>query len=90
MCTHIFNCDIMGNMTLAIPNEIQKEMKRFPEIKWSEVARRAIKDKIEALKIANKIASKSKLTPKDVKEFSKQINSLSSKRFFDANNAHPK
>ena len=33
----------MGNMTLSIPDDMQKEMKSFSEVKWSEIARRAIK-----------------------------------------------
>ena len=68
-------------MTLAIPNELQHKMKAFPEIKWSEVARRAIEEKVNDLEIMNKIASKSKLTKKDVDEFSKKINKLATKKF---------
>ncbi|MBI2151226.1 hypothetical protein HYU21_00690 [Candidatus Woesearchaeota archaeon] len=73
----------MGNMTLAIPNNIQDEMKHFSEIRWSEVARKAIVEKIETLKLAEKLAEKSKLTQKDVEDFSKKIRSLASKRFLE-------
>jgi len=71
----------MTNMTLSIPNNIHDEMKQFSEIKWSQVARRAIIEKIETLKLAEKLAKKSKLTKKDVSEFSKKIKSSASKRF---------
>ena len=37
----------MPNITLSIPKEIYERMKQYPEIKWSEVVRRAI---IEYLK----------------------------------------
>ena len=56
----------MTNMTLAIPDELAKKMKAFPEIRWSEVARQAIEKRVNDLEIMNKIASKSKLTEKDV------------------------
>ena len=45
------------------------------------MARKAIIEKIEALKLAEALASKSKLTQKDVDEFSKKIKSLAGKRF---------
>ena len=82
--THIYvptHSTGMANMTLSMPDDISKELKQFPEIKWSEVARRAIIEKLEALKLADELANKSKLTQEDVKEFSKKVNALASKRF---------
>ena len=75
--------DIMANMTLVIPETMRKDMKQFPEIKWSEVARKAIAEKLEVLRMANKIASKSKLTEKDVREFSDRIKESATKRFLE-------
>lgn len=71
----------MGNMTLAIPNDVQDEMKHFSEIRWSEVARKAIVEKIETLKLAETLSGKSRLTEKDVDEFNKKVKSLAGKRF---------
>ena len=71
----------MANMTLAIPDNIQKEMKRFSEIRWSEVARKAILERLETLRLAERLAEKSKLTGKDIDEFSRKIKSLATKRF---------
>ena len=73
----------MPNMTLSIPEELAKKMKNFSEIRWSEVARVAIQQRVEDLEIMNKIASKSKLTKKDVEEISKKIKSSAAKRFND-------
>jgi hypothetical protein len=71
----------MANITLSVPAEIHKKMKHFSEVKWSEVARKAIIEKIEMLALAGKLAQKSKLTEKDVEEFNKKIKSSASKRF---------
>jgi len=71
----------VANITLSVPDKIHKQMKYFSEVKWSEVARKAIIEKIELLQLAEKLASKSKLTDKDVKEFSKKIKSKASERF---------
>jgi len=80
MCTHIF-INNMGNITLSMPEEVHKEMKRFSEVKWSEVARKAIIEKLDALSLAEKLSKQSKLSEKDVKDFSKKIKSLATKRF---------
>jgi hypothetical protein len=75
----------MGNITLSVPDDIQDQMRHFSEVKWSEVARKAIIERIEALILTERLAQKSKLTEKDVQDFSKKIKSLATKRFIDAN-----
>ncbi len=73
----------MGNITLSMPNNIHTDMKRFSDIRWSEVARQAIVTKLDTLKMMEKLAKKSKLTQKDVDEFSLKIKKSSSKRFLE-------
>ena len=71
----------MVNMTLAIPDELSRRMKKFSEIRWSEIARKAIEQRINDLDVMNKIASKSKLTKKDAEELSKKIKRAAAVRF---------
>lgn len=71
----------MANITLSVPDNIYKKMRHFSEVKWSEVARKAIIEKIEILDLAEKLAQKSKLTEKDVEEFNKKIKLSANKRF---------
>ncbi len=71
----------MVNMTLAIPEQLHQKMEHFSEIKWTEVARRAIEKKVADLEFLDKIASKSKLTLKDVEEIGNKIKSAAAKRF---------
>ena len=71
----------MGNITLSVPENIHKDMKHFSEIRSSEVARKAIVEKLEALHLAESLAKKSRLTEKDVQEFSKKIRARATKRF---------
>ena len=40
----------MAHITLSIPDEVYKEMKLHPEIKWSEIARQSIVQKTGMLK----------------------------------------
>ena len=63
----------MGNLTLALPEDLQDKMRMHSEIRWSEVVRKSISQKIEMLDAMDKIARKSKLTKADVDEISKKI-----------------
>ena len=65
----------MTNLTLAIPEELHEKMKKHSEIRWSEVVRRTISDKIEDLELLDKLTSKSRLTQKYVDELAHKINS---------------
>lgn len=64
----------MTNITLAIPDELHEKMRRHSEIRWSEVVRRTISEKIEDLELIDKLTSKSRLTQKDVDELAHKIN----------------
>ena len=44
----------MVNMTVAIPAQAHKVMKMHKEIKWTEVARSAVLQKINELELAEK------------------------------------
>jgi len=74
----------MVNMTLAIPEELHTKMKQFTDIKWSEVARRAIEQRVNDLELINRIASKSKLTQKDAEELSEKIKKNAAKKFLNS------
>lgn len=76
----------MANMTLSIPEELHKKMKQFSEMRWSEIARQAIEQRINDLEVMNKIASKSKLTKKDVEEISKKIKRVAAIKFNEYSN----
>jgi hypothetical protein len=63
----------MGNITLALPDDLQGRMRKHSEIRWSEVVRKSIASKIELLDAMEKIGRKSKLTKKDVDVLSAKI-----------------
>ena len=65
----------MPNITLAVPEELHEKMKKHSEIRWSEVARKAISQKVEDLETMDRITAKSKLTQKNADEIAKKVNS---------------
>lgn len=71
----------MTNMTLSIPEDLHKLMKKHTHIRWSEIVRQAIRNEAEKLEEIEKILSKSKLAEKDVEEIGKKIKRSAAKRF---------
>ena len=71
----------MVNMTLAVPKELKNLMDQFPEINWSEVARKAFREKVEDLKFLKEFTSKSELTEDDALELGRKVNKALSKRY---------
>lgn len=63
----------MVNVTLAVPEELHKIMKEHNEIKWSEVARKAMWDQARKLEIMDQIVSDSKLTEEDALDIGRKI-----------------
>jgi len=63
----------MVNMTLAIPEDLHKIMKEHSQVKWSEVARRAIQEEARKLELMDKFLAKSTFTEKDAEEIGKKI-----------------
>jgi hypothetical protein len=64
MCAHIIGS--MPNITLTVPLELHRKMKAHPEIKWSEVVRRILGQRIRALERMDALTQRSALTIPDV------------------------
>ncbi|MBI4154992.1 hypothetical protein HY498_02825 [Candidatus Woesearchaeota archaeon] len=64
-----------------MPDKLKERMVDLEEINWSAVARKAFEEKIKEIELLKKIASKSKLTEKDVREISRKINGEMARKF---------
>lgn len=62
----------MPNVTLSVPPELAKKMKKHPEVRWSEVARQAIADHLEFLDLLNK-ATDTSIKEKEFAELAVKI-----------------
>jgi len=65
----------MPTLTLAIPEDLKKDMDSIPEMNWSEVARKAIAEKAAEYKLFQEIVFKSKLKEKDAIHIGNNIKS---------------
>lgn len=71
----------MPNITLAIPEELQKIVKGHNEINWSEIARRAMWEHARRVQLMESLVEKSKLKEEDVDELDRLIKKTLSKRY---------
>jgi hypothetical protein len=56
----------MPNMTLSLPEDVYRIVKVHKEIRWSEVARKAIEDYAKKLEVLDALTEKSEFSDKDV------------------------
>jgi len=71
----------MANITLSIPEDLKKEMEKFPEINWSEVARDSIKKKIAQLTFLKGFRMDSDITIDEALKLGQDVNQLLVKRY---------
>ena len=68
-------------MTFSIPKPLKKRAQKRRDVNWSAVVARAVERKLAELELADRIASRSKLTSSDVAELSDIIDAAMSKHF---------
>jgi len=61
------------NVTFAVPEELHEIMRQHPEIKWSEIARKAMWDYARKLELMERITGESRLSEKDVAELDEKV-----------------
>ena len=71
----------MVNVTFAVPEELHEIMRRHPEIKWSEIARKAMWEYAQRLELMERIVSGSRLSEKDVLELDKKVKAEVSEKY---------
>jgi predicted translin family RNA/ssDNA-binding protein len=63
----------LANVTLAVPEELRRKMRNHPEIKWSEVARKAMWEYANKLDMMDELTKKRRLTEDDALEIGQEI-----------------
>ncbi|MEK6968675.1 MAG: hypothetical protein AABX51_08700 [Nanoarchaeota archaeon] len=71
----------MVSITLAVPPDLKVEMDKHPEFNWSEIARRAIKERLDFLKKMDAMFANSKLTEEDAINLGRKVNKAVAKRY---------
>ncbi len=63
----------MANLTLSVPDDLYEELKKPPEIRWSEVARQALAKKLEDLHRLDALLRDSELRDSEIDELGKRV-----------------
>ena len=63
----------MPNMTLSLPEDVYRIVKAHNEVKWSEIARRAIEDYARKIALMNAMTQKSDLSEDDIMELDQVV-----------------
>lgn len=67
-------------MTLSVPTDLKKEMDKFPELNWSEVARKAIRNQLHIMKQIREFTKDSELTEEDAIRLGRKVNKAVARR----------
>ncbi len=70
----------MPNMTFAVPEELHREIRRHKDVRWSEIARRALAREVNRLHIYDRLLSNSQLTDSDAVELGRMIRRRKTRR----------
>ena len=71
----------MSNITVAVPEELKREMEQLKIMNWSEVAREAFAKKVEQLKILESFTRESRFTKEDALKLGRKVNEALAKKF---------
>jgi hypothetical protein len=70
----------MPNMTFAVPEELHREIRKHKDIRWAEIARRALAREVHRLHIYDRLLANSQLTEADAIEIGRSIRRRESRR----------
>lgn len=71
----------MGNITLSIPEELHRKMRKHTELKWSDIARQAFEKKLREIELTERLLAKSELTEEDAERIGHEVKANIRKRF---------
>jgi hypothetical protein len=73
----------MGNMTLYIPDDLEKRMKQRSDMKWSAIAREAFEKRLDELDWLNSVLSKSEFTEEDAIRIGRKMKAGMARRIME-------
>ncbi|MHB8603793.1 MAG: hypothetical protein ACYDCK_00955 [Thermoplasmatota archaeon] len=76
------------NMTLALPDDLHEKLRRHPEVKWADVARRAFQQEIDKIEVLDMLLADSKMTDEKAVAWGRRIRHGAAKRSAASRAAH--
>ncbi len=60
-------------MTLAVPDDLHREMRKHRDIRWAEIARRALRREIDRLHVYDRLVARSHLNESESVELGRSV-----------------
>ncbi len=73
----------MTNINVSIPAELKSQMDQFPDINWSDITQRAIRQIISDLNFLREFKSISTMTSKDAEILGRKVSEAVGKRLHE-------
>jgi predicted CopG family antitoxin len=73
-------CEVMPNITISVSEELYTTIKKHRQVRWSEVARRAMELYAKKLSLLDKFLKNSEMTEEDAIEIGRKIKHGMAKR----------
>lgn len=70
----------MPNVTFAVSEDLHREMRAHPEIKWAEVARAAFRSHLRRLDVYDRLFAGSRLTERDAVMIGREVRRAAARR----------
>lgn len=67
-------------MTFALPDDLHERLRRHPEIKWADVARRAFQQELDRIEVLDMLLADSKMTDEKALDWGRRIRHGAAKR----------
>jgi ribosomal protein S12 methylthiotransferase accessory factor YcaO len=63
----------MSKVSVRVPEDLKESMDKHRKINWSEIARKAFREELKKIELADSIASKSELDAEDAEELGEKV-----------------
>lgn len=71
---------LVPNVTFSVPEELRREMRAHPEIKWAEIARSAFRSQLRRLDVYDRLLATSRFTEKDAVDVGRETRHRAARR----------
>ncbi len=61
------------NLTVTVEDNLWDDMQKHPEIRWSVIMKEAVREKMKALSILNRLVQKNKLSEEEIEKFALKL-----------------
>ncbi|MBB6645457.1 hypothetical protein [Halobellus ruber] len=70
----------MPRITVEVDADLKRQMERHPTVDWDEIARHAIRERVQTLELVDEVTADVELTETDAAELADRIDEIAEER----------